>query len=368
MNIKEYFFLILEPCSKNEDLRRRELILNIFLFFTIILFFIMCIFAGYRTWIVGSDYSDQGISFFSLFLIFSFYIFLFKLSKAGYVRLSSFIFLFLYFIPNTFLIYKWGADIPVALLFYVLIIIMSSILINIKISFFFYFLISFFIGLIGILQINNFLKPNLYWTQEPLTFLDIIIYIVILGIITIISWIYNREINKALKRAIKSEENLKQERDMLEITVRKKTEELKIAQMEKMSQLYKFAEFGKISSGLFHDIINPLTVISLNLEQVQKKNNNLETRLCIDKAMESARYMEKFITIIKKQIKKNDEKIFFSIKNEIDEVINLLSHKIIQNDIKIKIICQNQIKILGNPIKFNQIILNIISNAIDAYK
>lgn len=39
-------------------------------------------------------------------------------------------------------------------------------------------------------------------------------------------------------------------------------------QSEKISQLYRLAEFGRISAGIFHDLINPLTAISLNLEQI----------------------------------------------------------------------------------------------------
>ena len=48
----------------------------------------------------------------------------------------------------------------------------------------------------------------------------------------------------------------------MEVKVEERTKELKKLQMEKMEQLYRFAEFGQLSSGLFHDLINPLTAIS----------------------------------------------------------------------------------------------------------
>ncbi len=60
--------------------------------------------------------------------------------------------------------------------------------------------------------------------------------------------------------------------DLLEIRVQERTEDIRRMQIEKMSQLYRFAEFVKLSSGFFHDIMNHLAVLFLNLENLEDIN------------------------------------------------------------------------------------------------
>ena len=112
----------------------------------------------------------------------------------------------------------------------------------------------------------------------------------------VIAWLSNREIEKSLKRARRSEAALKVERDALEITVEARTRQLREAQADQLSQLYRFAEFGQISSGLFHDLVNPLNAMSLNMENILSIQDHAtvsEMRERIERAMGSAKRMEK---------------------------------------------------------------------------
>ena len=106
------------------------------------------------------------------------------------------------------------------------------------------------------------------WDIKP-TFGSILVTIVILEIIVLVSWLSNKEIEKALKRAKRSEIALKKERDGLEIEVERRTEELKKAQLEKLTIFYRFSNYGRIAAGLFHDIANPLTQVSLSLSRIE---------------------------------------------------------------------------------------------------
>ena len=45
---------------------------------------------------------------------------------------------------------------------------------------------------------------------------------------------------------------------------------------DKINNLYRLAEFGRLSAGAFHDLMSPLTVVLLNLEKLNKLNNNLD--------------------------------------------------------------------------------------------
>jgi signal transduction histidine kinase len=148
----------------------------------------------------------------------------------------------------------------------------------------------------------------------------------------------------------------------LEIKVEERTKELKETQMEKMAQMYRFAEFGRLSSGLFHDLINPLNALSLNIEKIKGE----ESKPHLDKAIMAAKKMEDFINAIRKQMSKQDNEIPICLNDEIKQVIEILAYKARKANVKIQFSTKSEIKTVGNIIKFNQIILNLIANAIDS--
>jgi len=172
-----------------------------------------------------------------------------------------------------------------------------------------------------------------------------------------------------LNRARKSEAELKQERDLLEVRVEERTKELKKMQMEKISQLYRFAEFGRLSTGLFHDLINPLTALSLNIEQVKNIPNRgiAKTESYLNRALEAAKRMENFIIAIRKQMSQRENKTLFSATEEINQAIQVLDYKARKADVRINFFSPVDVQIYGDEIKFNQIITNLITNAVDAY-
>lgn len=49
---------------------------------------------------------------------------------------------------------------------------------------------------------------------------------------------------------------------MLEQLVTDRTVQVQQIQLEKITQLYRFADFGRLTSGLMHDLVNPLTSVS----------------------------------------------------------------------------------------------------------
>jgi signal transduction histidine kinase len=187
-----------------------------------------------------------------------------------------------------------------------------------------------------------------------------------------LSWLFNQEIEKSLHRAQQSEADLKKERDQLEITVERRTQELRQVQMEKIAQLYRFAEFGKSASGIFHDLANPLNLVSLNLERLSSKNRSqekAEIEEMLKRAIEGTQRMESFVRAARKQVQNADITQVFDIQQEIVQSIHLLEYKAKSKQIAIEYKPSSEkISITGNPIKFSQIMMNLISNAIDSFE
>ncbi|MCK9439583.1 HAMP domain-containing histidine kinase, partial [Patescibacteria group bacterium] len=139
---------------------------------------------------------------------------------------------------------------------------------------------------------------------------------------------------------------------------------------EKMEQLQALASIGKLSGGIFHDIINPLTVVNLNLEQM--KNNNClsvpATKDYIHQALNASQRIQELIEAANRSLRQQQKISTFSACEEIKHIMKIMSVKARIKNAQIKIDCQEDSFITGDNIKFGQVMMNLISNAIDAGK
>ncbi|HZE87390.1 MAG TPA: HAMP domain-containing sensor histidine kinase [Methylomirabilota bacterium] len=365
MTLTKRFLL---PRSQNRDVARQEFILNVLLLGSMgltIVAFLQLFFAFFFHSATPEATAPIIIFLFLLFLVFLFY-----LSRKGKIRLSAFSLIILLIISALYTSMKWGADVTQAWLMYALTIVMSGILIGTRFAIFITFFLVFALTSLGFLQLAGIDKISTSWRKETFTIGDTILLNITLIVIAIISWLSNREIEKALHRAWESEEELKKERDLLEIKVEERTQELKRAQAERLTQLYRFAEMGRLTAGFFHDLVTPLSLVSLNLHKLNDQSQKKEVaniRIALKRAMNGTTYLENFVIAVRKQLQQQDIQKTFSLNHEIKDVISILGHK--ANSLRVKIIFEAPqiVKAFGNPLKFNQIIMNLIVNAIDAY-
>lgn len=358
---------LVRPHSLEPDLARRELILNILILSSLLIFTII---NAIRIYDIISNPLDRGLPFLATFLILLFFIFLLFLSKKKKIKLASWLLIIIYFIPAVYCFITWGADLPAALILTILIIALCGVLLNAFSAFFSALFINIFLIILTWLQQNNIISSNNYWRLEPHEVADALVYTILIMTITTIVYIFDRQLRNALSSLQISEKNLKHEKDFLEKRVAERTKEIQEMEAEKISQLYRLAEFGRISSGIFHDLINPLTAISLNLEQMQCQGNiHLSgTKACLNQAIIASNKMEDLINSIKKSINKENEKKAFSPIVEIKNVINLLNYQALKIGVNIKIKSEANIFIYGDALKFHQIISNLVINSLDACK
>ena len=152
----------------------------------------------------------------------------------------------------------------------------------------------------------------------------------------------------------------------------------------RLVQEEKFAHLGKSSSGLAHDIFNPLSSLILNLElsqenleEIQKKTrdgsihnkNLLEARELISKGLESAEVIKTIVTQFKKfsrlfrsQGTKSD--LYEIIQTGIDLFSLPLSDTV---EFRVSGISKNQYFIKDEKNNFFQVFLNIFQNSYTSY-
>jgi signal transduction histidine kinase len=363
--IKNLILFLSSSHNGDEEKQRREMILNIILMVSIAGFIIINI-------VRIADYfiypEIQGLPLWTTFGILIFFCILLWLSKKGRSRISAWLLIATYSLPMFYCFMLWGADLPAALLLAVLIITMSGILIGGYLILTTSAVISLTLIIITLGQQSGKIAVQNYWRDQPTAIGDIITYSTLLLIAAFIAWLFNRGIIQALRRAKLSEEALKKERDNLEITVAERTAELRQAEAEKINQLYRLAEFGRLSSGIFHDLINPLTAVSLNLEQVKEGGASQvgDAKLYLGQALVATKKMEGLIASIKKQLQKENKSIDFSITEEIDQIVQILSYKARRANVTICRDENNNFIIKGDPVKFSQAIMNILANAIES--
>ncbi|MFH1175679.1 MAG: HAMP domain-containing sensor histidine kinase [bacterium] len=128
-----------------------------------------------------------------------------------------------------------------------------------------------------------------------------------------------------------------------------------------------------LRGGFLHDIINPLTAVSLDLEQIHnetcKKNGNYGNfKELLDDAIFGTKRMEGFVQSARRQLQKNDERIVFSTLDEIEKVVQVIARKARIFGVDIVVNQPDYIEFFGDPIKFNHFLTHLISNAVDSYE
>lgn len=361
---------LIKPKTKNKDNARREYILNILLLGLTALSLFGFLTAVAEKFILESgDQMYIGLAVEELFGFLLLTLYGYYLSRNGHARSVAYVLVGFIFLATIQAIFRWGL-LPPALLMCALNIVMAGILIHSQLSFFVTGLVVLAITSLSALESVGLILFDTSWVDTRPSFGDVFVLSVMFLMIAVVSWLFNREGERALRRATRSEWELKRERDMLQVTVERRTRDLKIAQAEKLAQLYHFAEYGKLASGFIHDLANSASVISLSLDELEKNNRDGvagEMKDLIRTSRRGAQNLKEFIQAARKQINNQSIRTRFSLNEEIRQVMKILEFKARKARVQLIFRSQRSFHTIGNPIRFYQLVENLVSNAIDAY-
>ncbi|NCT54521.1 HAMP domain-containing histidine kinase [Candidatus Falkowbacteria bacterium] len=359
--------------EKDEDKNRREFILNIILI-SLTSFISLANLILIKKLIFKSETFEpsQMISLGGALFILALLSFLLYLSKKGKGKEASLILITFLFLAISKMALAWGIELPPTIIFYITLIIISGILISSRFSFFLAGASALIIFILNYLEQAKITSPDLSWKIEAWDNSNIITLSFLFFVIATLAWLSNKELEKSLKRARRSEKNLALERNLLEIKVKERTKELKEIQIKELTHFRQLAEFGRLSSGLFHELANPLTAINLNMEQINElcpKNDDWKKfRFNIERVISATKKMGSFLTSVRKQITKQEEKSYFSLNKEIEEVMEILDFKARKKKVDLIFNAEKEYFLFNKQVKFYQLVANLISNAIDAYE
>jgi signal transduction histidine kinase len=193
---------------------------------------------------------------------------------------------------------------------------------------------------------------------------DIFGFGVIYIIIALVSWLYNQQMEQSLHRARRSEKALQKQKDSLEETVKERTRQLEAAQFEQLQQVYRFAELGRISSALFHDLANHLSSVSLDIEGL----GATEKSALMQQVQHDIGYIDDIVKRVRLQLRGQGSIEQFDVIQQIKIVAKTLNYKMVQSGITFKLQApSHKVYFTGDVIPFRQVISNLLGNAVEAY-
>ena len=363
--LSDLFWLLVLPNGSSQALRRQQLIVNLVALISILALFFLIIFQ-----LSGLIFNCPGhcppllvsLAYLIFFLV------ILWLSHQGHLQATAFLIITIFSFPALYHLINWGTDFPTALILSILIIILSGIFFGSTAIIISTLITVCLLILISWAQNWGLISVYSSWHQHPVSVSIAVTHSALISIIASVAWLFCRETSQALRRALVSERLLTEERNFLEAEVDLKTKEMLDLKSEQLKKLCRLAELGRLSSGIFHDLINPLSAISLNLEQVndQVPAPAAQAKQFLNQALVAAKRAERLIGSLKRQLNQESSICCFCLNDLLLESLELLGYKARKAQVSFRLILNKQYQLTGDPLKFSQVLTNILANAIEA--
>jgi signal transduction histidine kinase len=368
-NKQTYHTFVPRLCSKlfapispgNYELHRREFMTNVLLSGLSVLFSFRLIVPLLSMYHIGlaMDESAYLINIGLVIMTAGFW----KWSRRGHTQAAAIGVLTLLYIEALSLAWQWSFEFPMAILMFTVVILCAGVLLSSRAALVVTAITAVSLLFISYVQIAGYMHPATYWLQQDFQMADASGYVAVLCVIALATWLLNSETRRSFLLTLQSEAALAKERDQLEITLRKRSQELEDMQLVYNLELQRFAEFGRLSAHLLHDIANPLNAATLHLESYTGANT-----ASVKNARRSLKQLERYIKAARCQLRNHSEDTVFNVRQELKRVEIVMCPLAKNVGVSLHIEVENGLQLSGDAIKFNQIVSNLIANAIDAYQ
>lgn len=289
---------------------------------------------------------------------------IYMLLRRKYHTVAAYLIILFYLLLASYIVFSWGINTPLGTLIFGLVIVLAGILLAAKHAFF--AAIASGTILIGIQTaiIFHWYMPDASWTTSESSYGDVLAYCTVFGMLALVSWLYNREMQQSLAQARQAEAALRIQKATLETRVKKRTAQLRRTQLEEMQQMYRFAELGQLGVTLLHDLANYLTALSIEIEDIDSKQHSKT----IVRARKIMQYLADIVYNTRERLHGTTHKQTFNIVQKTSETIAFLHDKAAEAHMEIDWHPpKHGWRYKGDAASFCQVIAIITSNAIDAY-
>jgi len=176
--------------------------------------------------------------------------------------------------------------------------------------------------------------------------IEMMVFLLMISIYCII------ETGRSLLRARRSEKRLRDE-------------------LKRIMDLEHCIHIGKFSKGIIHDLMTPLSSITLYIEELNQHPEDInKSREMISKAVLATQKMNKFMECTKHHIDSclpiNTKEMTTDLREAINDVHDIISYKAKISEAKIDIDIPKNIILQAHPMRIHQIFINILNNALES--
>lgn len=126
-----------------------------------------------------------------------------------------------------------------------------------------------------------------------------------------------------------------------------------------LTQLVSLAELGRLYTGVLHDLSSPLTAILMQLELIV---HNEQRDILL-----TASTQIKYLLHLAHGTQYSNGYSAISLHETVEHARGLLTHRALTTDVRIVTYVSHNIYLYGNKLALQQILNNLIANAIEAY-
>jgi len=262
------------------------------------------------------------------------------------------------------IIFEWGINLPIGTLLLGLVIVLAGILLTALHALIVALIASFWVLAMQGLFLFGWHTPNLSWTGNRPTMGEAVAYSAVFSMLALVSWLYNREMERSLIKSRRAEKSLRHQKATLEKRVQERTKELRKTQLEEMRQMYRFTEIGQLGAMLLHDLANHLTALTLEIEGLDSKAQSKN----IAQARRIIAYLDDVIDNTRSRLYGSTREQSFDVATKVSEVISILRHKAAKSGVRIDWEPPHRPqRIVGDSASLNQVMTILINNAVEAY-
>ncbi len=366
--IKKQYRSFIEPRAKDQNIKRREVVFNYLLLGTFGLTAMALLTVTYDVLTKSAAYPVvPTVSMLSVFVVAILTIY--RLARTDHYTAAALGLAGIYGLIALSTLAIWGLRDTQGAVLLAFFITMIGVLVSARASLFAALFSSLALVVLFALARAGIFRPNTVWLKRPSDFRDVIGLSIAFGVLALVAWLYNREMESALRRAERSEKALTRQKQLLEVTVEKRTRQLQAAQAQKMKQLYHFAELGHISTALLHDLSNHLALLTLDIESLAKVRSNRGA--IVKQSQKSIQYIEELVQRVRYQLQGQPVIKAFNIVDEISEAMQLLAYKAKKTQVTLELTADQKrsgFQYFGDFVGFRQSIGNVLTNSIEAYE
>lgn len=128
-----------------------------------------------------------------------------------------------------------------------------------------------------------------------------------------------------------------------------------------LQALHRFAELGRVSASLLHEISNPLTAAIVELERTENP------RAGITQARQSLELIRHYVEAARQQLGPHRTSAAFRIETRLRPARRILLPRAQAAGVQLRFSPAPNCRLYGDPVKFQHVITNLVVNAIDAY-